>query len=429
MVDQVDRQRVAPQAPEQEEAGPSPALTTFLTTLNLTREPQTPPPETPASPSAVYVDLAAQRVRQIEPDVRKAVVMCGEELSDYIFAVPALDALRVAYPQAEIVLLGTPEQAQFLSGRPGPVDRVEVVPGSTAVNALQEHPHAAGEQADHFFGRMTAEGFDLAIQLQSDGLRANPFVRRLGARLTVGFSADEAIPLDRMVPYAHYQLKILSDLEVVGLAGAEPVSLEPHVHVTRQDLAEVEQFVPDTLMPLVVLYPGGPDPRRRWPVEKFIALGAALAWSGGQVVVVGSHADHELAAKVAQNLPPETLNLAGKLSPGGLAGLLSRAQVVIANNGFPLHLAVAVGAKTVGLFWCADFIARGPITRSAHRPAISWRLRCPECGLNISRSSCDHQISYLDGIDFEDVLVSALDLTRPGGRRKRVPHHRMGSLG
>lgn len=427
-MDQVDRQRMAPEGPkQQDEAVPNTVLNTFITTLNLTRERQSPMPVSPASPSAADVDK--QRTRQIEPDVRKLAVMCGEELSDYIFAVPALDALRVAYSQAEIVLLGTQEQARFLTGRPGPVDRVEVLPESTVVNALQEQAHTAGEEADDFFSRMAVEGFDLGIQLQSDGLSASPVIRRLGARLTAGFSDNEAVSFDRTAPYTHYQLKVLSYLEVAALVGAEPVSLDPRVHVTGQDFAEFEKFVADTFLPLVVLYPGGPDPRRRWPVEKFISVGSTLAWSGGQVVVVGSHADRGLAACVIENLPSGALNLAGDLSPGGLAALLSQAQVVIANNGLPLHLAAAVGAKTVGLFWCADFIAHGPVTRSAHRPAISWRLRCPVCGLNISLSSCDHQASFLDGIGSEEVLVSALELAGTGVRQYQTHHYQTDSLG
>ena len=68
------------------------------------------------------------------PDIRKIAVLRANGLGDFIFALPALEALRVAYPEAEIVLLGKKWHANFLANRPGPVDRVIVVPVSKGVN-------------------------------------------------------------------------------------------------------------------------------------------------------------------------------------------------------------------------------------------------------------------------------------------------------
>lgn len=65
--------------------------------------------------------------RRLE-DVRRIAVLRANAIGDLVFALPALDALRAAYHQAEIVLLGLPWHADFLAGRPGPIDRVEVVP-------------------------------------------------------------------------------------------------------------------------------------------------------------------------------------------------------------------------------------------------------------------------------------------------------------
>src|SRR5436309_7008981 len=73
--------------------------------------------------------------------VRKIAVLRANALGDFIFALPALEALRAAYPQAEIVLLAKGWHATFLKGRPGPVDRVVVVPPCEGVS---EEPGAPG---------------------------------------------------------------------------------------------------------------------------------------------------------------------------------------------------------------------------------------------------------------------------------------------
>ena len=61
-------------------------------------------------------------------DVRKIAVLRANALGDFIFILPALEALRAAYPEAEIVLLGRPWHAEFVESRPMPVDRAVVIP-------------------------------------------------------------------------------------------------------------------------------------------------------------------------------------------------------------------------------------------------------------------------------------------------------------
>src|SRR5829696_4363433 len=184
-----------------------------------------------------------------------------------MFCVPALLALRAAYPRAEICLLGRPWQASFLRDRPGPVDRVIVVPPSRGV---REEPGAAEDprQLDAFFARMRAERFDIALQMHGGGRWSNPFATRLGARLTVGCRAGDAPALDRSITYVYRQPEIARWIEVAGLAGAAPV---PVVAADR------EEAVPFTgAGRFAVLHPGASTPRR-WSPEHFAAIGDALA--------------------------------------------------------------------------------------------------------------------------------------------------------
>src|SRR5690348_1718880 len=120
----------------------------------------------------------------MEPDINKIAVVRANALGDYIFALPALDALRAAYPAAEIVLLGAPWHAQFLTGRPGPVDRVIALP-----------PLPVTDPA--FLAALRAERFDMAVQLHGGGRHSNRLVADLGARVTAGLRAEDAPPLDR----------------------------------------------------------------------------------------------------------------------------------------------------------------------------------------------------------------------------------------
>ena len=343
-------------------------------------------------------------------NVRKIAVLRAGGIGDFVFILPALGALRAAYPEAEVTLLGVAWHEELLSGRPGPPERVIAVPPSTGVNGPDTGVDEDEEELKRFFARMREERFDLALQMHGGGGYSNPFVRRLGARITAGAQAPGAPPLDRSMPYVYYQSEYLRHLEVASLVGARAATLEPRLVVTDGDLAEAGNVVPDAESPLVALHPGAGDARRRWPAEKFAAVGDALAGAGARVAVVGVEEDRALISEVLDTMNREALNLCGQLSLRGLAGLLSRCAVVVSNDSGPLHLAVAVGVATVGIYWGPNLINAGPATRARHRPALSWRSNCPVCGDTLFEGSCGHRTSVVVDVPVEEVVNSALDL-------------------
>lgn len=340
------------------------------------------------------------------PGVRRIAVLRANGLGDLVLSLPALAALRAAYPAAELVLLGLPWHAALLDGRPGPVDRVVATPryGGLRVgdDASRDSPELRA-----FFAAARAERYDLAVQLHGGGGNANPFVASLGARVTVGARDVGAPPLDRWVPYAHGQHEVLRQLEVVGLAGAPPVSLLPRLEVVPGDLAAADAVLDRG--PVVALHPGAMDPRRRWPAASFAAVATALAAEGAQVVVVGSGADDAAAAAAIARRAP-VLDLVGRLDLRGTTGVLARAALVVANDSGPRHLAEAVGTPTVGVFWAANALTAGPLSRVRHRVLVSYRDRCPVCGLVQVERACPHDASFVADVPVEQVLAAARDL-------------------
>lgn len=292
------------------------------------------------------------------------------------------------------------------------MDRAIVVPPSTGVNGPDTGVDEDEKDLERFFARMREERFDLALQMHGGGGYSNPFVRRFGARITAGAQAPGAPPLDRTIPYLYFQNEILRQLEVASLVGARTANLEPRLYVTKGDLKEAGKVIPEGDGLLVTLHPGAGDRRRRWPPEKFAAVGDALAGVGARVAVVGIEEDRALISGIVDAMNHEALDLCGRLSLRGLVGLLSRCAVVVSNDSGPLHLAAAVGVATVGIFWGPNFINASPPTRARHRPALSWRTKCTVCGTSLF-DGCDHPASVVAEIPTEEVANYALDLLAP----------------
>jgi ADP-heptose:LPS heptosyltransferase len=332
-------------------------------------------------------------------DVRRIAVLRANGLGDLVFALPALEALRHAYPAAEIVLLARKWHRDLLEGRPGPVDRVE---------ALSAPPGEAAEDA--LVARLGDERLDLALQMHGGGRQSNPLVAQLGARVTAGFRSPDAAPLDLWLPYVYLQPEVLRYLELAALVGAAPVGLAPRLAVVDEDRQEAEEVVRGGGRPLAVLHPGATDARRRWPAERFAAVARALAAEGVEVLVTGDERDREMAADVARAAGGAARDVSARLSLGGLAGLLAGARVMVANDSGPLHLAAAVGAPTVGLFWGPNLINSTLVDRARHRPFAVLDPTCPRCGADVSRSDCGHRDTLVGSIRADEVVAAARDL-------------------
>jgi len=354
------------------------------------------------------------RVATPPADVRSIVVLRASGLGDFVLALPALAALRAAFPRARVVYLGLPWHPELLAGRPGPWDDVEVVPDwpgvTTAPDGEAGRPAAAARRA--FVARHRAAHYDLAVQLHGGGAYSTPLVRGLGARFAIGGCDVGAPPLERVVPFRHLQHEVLRALEIVGLVGAPPVSLLPTLAVTGADRREAAAALPDDpgRRPLVAVHPGAGDPRRRWPADRFARVVDALAGDGARVVLVGGAADRGLADTIRSLTRSRPRDLTGRLRLPALVGLLAGAAVMIGNDSGPRHLAAAVGAPTVGVFWCGNVINAAPLDRSRHRVATSFQTACPDCGVGQVGGRCPHDPSFVADVPVAEVLGEARNL-------------------
>jgi ADP-heptose:LPS heptosyltransferase len=293
-----------------------------------------------------------------DPAVRRvALVRLRVGLGDLLCSVPALRRLKEERPDVHVTMITWPEMADVVA-RTGGVDELLPFPGA---DGIPERPVDPAGWAP-FVAAARARRFDLALQVYGDRPAANRVTASLGARLVGGFAPTGWAPPEeqrglhlRYPLHLHEAERHLRLFEHLGLPAAGPPRMR--FPVTSADEAEHAATLARLgLRPggYAVLHPGASAPTRRWPVERFAAVGDALADDGLRIVVTGVPGERATVSALLHALRRPALDLTGATGLGGLAALLRDAAVLVGNDTGSAHLAAAVGAASVTVFLPGD---------------------------------------------------------------------------
>jgi ADP-heptose:LPS heptosyltransferase len=301
------------------------------------------------------------------PHPRRIAVLRALQLGDMLCAVPVLRALRVAFPDAQITLIGLPWAAELVAHLFQYLDDFLPFPGFPG---LPEQPCSV-EELPAFLAAVQKRRFDLVLQLQGDGSITNLLVALFGARNVAGFKLPGQFCPDpeRFVSYPDHGpevRRLLAVLPALRIAEQGDHLEWPLCSGDHRWLAErmAPELAPGSY---VCLHVGGRSPQRRWSPEGFARVGDAL-WSRGlKVVLTGVAAERPLAAEVAARMASPVLDLTGRTRLGELALLLHGARLLISNDTGVAHLGVAVDVPSVVLFDPSQEERWAPLDRWKHR--------------------------------------------------------------
>jgi lipopolysaccharide heptosyltransferase I len=353
-------------------------------------------------PDTIRFTTAPTRILIIKPSA----------LGDVVHTLPVLNLLRRRWPDAHVAWVVGGAFASLLEGHPQ-LDVVIRFERRRFARGWRDPGAAAGLLR---FARDLRRGeFDLVIDLQGL-LRSGWMTMRTRAPVRVGFSNarelahlfyTHRVPVDSSEQHAVD--RYLKLCEALG-CGRTPVEFA--FHLTDDDRRHVAAALGHD-RPFAVLLPGTNWPTKRWPVEHFAALVGPLRERFGLDSIVAGGAD---VAGIA-GLIPRATNLVGKTTNlRQLVALLDRADLVIANDSGPMHIAAALGRPLVTVFGPTNPRRTGPYGRLDS--VVRLDIPCSPC---YSRR-CSHQ-SCLRWLQTEHVLEIAERQLRlvpsPSGRGLR----------
>jgi ADP-heptose:LPS heptosyltransferase len=264
------------------------------------------------------------------------------KLGDLLVAVPALHALRRAFPEYRLVYAAPGWLADAL----GLVGGFQLLPTPGL-----DFPLAVGPGA-----------VDVAVNLHGCGSESELRIRDTGAPRFVSHRTSSSDG-PRWTDGLHERERWTRLLQWHGIE-ADPLdyTLDPPPR-------------PSPCPGSTVVHVGAAYGSRLWPEERFAAVASSLRESGHRVVFTGGAADRERALRVSRiGGFPEQAVLAGSLPLAAFAAVIAEARLVVSADTGAAHLATAYGRPSVVLFGPAPPEEWGP-PPGPHTPLTVARLR------------------------------------------------------
>jgi heptosyltransferase II len=278
----------------------------------------------------------------------RIVVWLPSPMGDAILSSPALRAIRRRFVSADIAFAAGPVVQAVLDGNPWCDEWIEV----------RRSPFS-------FAGRLAGGRFDRAILLKNSFGSAMT-VRLAGIPERIGYDREgrglflttRIAPLrDSQGDFAP-QSMIDYYLGIAAAVGADVSDRRMELFVDPEAVQTLLAKLPIAATaagPLVILVPGGGfGPSKCWPAERYAAVADDLA-ERYRARVVASVAPNEMEQRIGQQIAAaaktKIYSLAETpLTMAELKALFAEADLAIANDTGPRHIAIALGRKVITLF-------------------------------------------------------------------------------
>lgn len=305
------------------------------------------------------------------PTPKKILFIQLSALGDTILAMPAIRAIRHTFPNAEVTMLASPTNLNYLAECPYIDRRIPFhKPGGRLISLLRR------------------ERFDWAIDLEHWPRLSALLAYATGAPMRLGFSTKEQYRhflFTETVPHIQGRHEVRNFLSLAARLNCSVQELGLEVWWREKERAWVREVLAaegiSLEKSLIVLHPEAGrrgEPRRRWPQVRYVALANALvAKYGAQIVLTGAPDEVAVSEEIAERMTHRAIILAGRTDVNQLAALFADATLVVSGNCGPMHLAAAVGTPVIGVHGPTSFAQWGPWSRDAS--IVRAPIPCSPC--------------------------------------------------
>ncbi|CAN5156857.1 glycosyltransferase family 9 protein [soil metagenome] len=282
-------------------------------------------------------------------DVNRVLAVRLDNLGDVLVTTPAIRAIRQSLPAAHITLLASPVGAQ--AGRLNPdIDDVIVydAPWMDAWHELPLDP-AREQQTIECLSKGRFDGAIIFTSFRQSPLPAAYLCYLAGIPLRAAASIDG--PGSLLTTRHKHPERIMHEVERgLDLVGAIGLETDDH-DLVLETSEDASALISGSDRPVVVVHPGCSMPARTYPWEMYAKVCDLLIERlDTRVFLTGGPGERELAEQVRGRMRHGAVNVAGEIPFPEFVALIKGADLTVANNTGPMHVAAAVKTPVIALF-------------------------------------------------------------------------------
>lgn len=285
-------------------------------------------------------------------------------IGDIICTIPALIAVRRAYPEAEITLLTS-------TGQKG-IGAKELIDNAWFLNKIWVYfsdEVDSFKKSAQFIKKIRAEKFDLWIELPPDHVKFNTLLRNLvfaklcGAKKAIGFELSVITFFAR----AQWETLFFEDdaSRMVHLLKRWGLPIGNKIEYDLPIPEEVKNSAPKFIKENKInsslvfgLVPGAGYEANQWPLDNFVEVGKFIlkTYPKSQIIIFGGPADVEKGRYIKGKInSASVIDLCGKISLLETAFIFNKLNLLIANNTGLMHMAALAGRNVITIFSATEF--------------------------------------------------------------------------
>jgi len=281
--------------------------------------------------------------------MKRILITRTDRIGDVVLSLPAIKAVRSAFPGSHIAVIVQPRIDDLLKGNPD-IDEIIVYDKNKKHKGLLENVG--------FIKQLRAKRFDMVLILHTTK-RINLICFLAGIPRRIGYARGKAdFLLTDRIEYAKKlgeKHEAEYSLDILRCIGIDPEFSNPVIYVQRRDEQRAEEILKGFCInrgeKFAILHPGASCPSKMWPLENFAKLGDMLIENFKIKAMINlAPGQAGLGDKVRGMMRNKPVFFCGQTTLGELAALFKRASLVISNDSGPVHIAAGVKTPVISIF-------------------------------------------------------------------------------
>ncbi|MFA6469980.1 MAG: glycosyltransferase family 9 protein [Bacteroidota bacterium] len=321
--------------------------------------------------------------------VKRILLTRMKYIGDIVLTTPIIRSLRETYPDAHIAYLGDSKAVSLLEHNPF-LD--EIIPFDFSRDTVFYQLK--------MYWKMFSGKYDLTIDLYSNPRSAlMTFATRAKVRIGGDTRGRGTLYTIKIGDDGKLKSAIVHHYQSLKPLGIEQKNFKTEIFLTGNERSSAKELLAsigvDTKKRIVAIHPGATWPNKIWPKEQFASLLERLvAQTDCEVIVSPGPKDVDLMSFLTRKFS-KRVHALPLLPVRVLAAILSQCSVFVSNDCGPMHIGVATGTKTIGIFGPEPIEIWFPYDRNDGHLPLFKKIFCSPC----RTTQC-----FREGIDYLECM-------------------------